>query len=482
MFNFIRRSLKRNFGVDKEYYRIIDNMFGFIPNNIELYKMALIHKSASQSVSGYQINNERLEYLGDAVIECITSDHLYISYPKCHEGTLTQLRSKIVSRQSLNDLARKIGLDKYIFCHSSAGGAQKHIYGDAFEAMMGAIYLDQGYDFANRLLINNLYKKHIDLDDITHSENDYKSRLIEWCQKNHHSIVFKSRRSSESRPSAPVFLTTVLIDNIEMGHGRGDSKKCAEQEAARSVSNPFDDDRCSNLLDRLDRIDMRISDSKDGKGGKSDKGNDSSAGAGEKIGADGETPSRSSRRRRRRRRKSAANAANSTNGANSVESHVAEQHTDETTATPSAEAAVSTAESVAETPRETSPEEGVQQPKRRRGRPRKSIAAEAPAANTAANESSAVNPVENTAEKPAGRRRGRPRKNVETNIKPVAEVSSATDAPVIPDADAAESADKPARKRRGRPRKTEAEGQTAAEPRAEAADAAKPSATTEAIQ
>ena len=154
MFDFILRPLRRNFGRDKAYYRIIDDMFGFIPNNIELYKLALIHKSASLVLAdGRQINNERLEFLGDAVIEAVTSDYLYIEFPDRQEGFLTQLRSKIVSRQSLNTIARTIGLDRYVIANPTGSTNQKHIYGDAFEAMIGAIYLDQGYEFANRLLI-----------------------------------------------------------------------------------------------------------------------------------------------------------------------------------------------------------------------------------------------------------------------------------------------------------------------------------------
>ena len=157
MWNFVRRAVRRNYGQDKEYYRIIDELFGFVPHNIELYKLALIHKSASLVLAdGRQINNERLEFLGDAVIEAVTSDYLYIEFPDRQEGFLTQLRSKIVSRQSLNTIARTIGLDRYVIANPTGSTNQKHIYGDAFEAMIGAIYLDQGYEFANRLLINNI--------------------------------------------------------------------------------------------------------------------------------------------------------------------------------------------------------------------------------------------------------------------------------------------------------------------------------------
>mgnify|MGYP002095746888 CR=1 FL=1 len=162
MFDFILRPLRRNFGRDKAYYRIIDDMFGFIPNNIELYKLALIHKSASLVLEdGRAINNERLEFLGDAVIEAVTSDYLFIEYPDRDEGFLTQLRSKIVSRQSLNVLAVNIGLDRHVISNGSTSVTQKHIYGDAFEAMIGAVYLDQGYEFVNQIVGGSIPKEYI---------------------------------------------------------------------------------------------------------------------------------------------------------------------------------------------------------------------------------------------------------------------------------------------------------------------------------
>ena len=196
MIDFLLRPIRRNFGRDRAYYRIVDDLFGFIPHNVELYKLALIHKSASLVLEdGRQINNERLEYLGDAVIEAVTSDYLYIEFPDRDEGFMTKLRSKIVSRQSLNAIARQIGLDRYVILDGSNNTlAQKHIFGDAFEAMMGAIYLDQGYNFVNRLLINRLFREHLSLEELTESENDFKSRLIEWCQKNHHTIRFRTTR------------------------------------------------------------------------------------------------------------------------------------------------------------------------------------------------------------------------------------------------------------------------------------------------
>lgn len=233
-------------------------MFGFIPHNIELYKLALIHKSASVKLdTGRQINNERLEYLGDAVIEAVTSDFLFIEYPDRDEGFLTQLRSRIVSRQSLNKLAVHLGLDQHLISQHKSGSVQKHLYGDAFEAMMGAIYLDQGYDFVNRLLINDIYMRFLNLEDITFSETDFKSRLIEWCQKHHYQIEFNTSRDASSRADHPVFATTVLIDGMEMGHGSGETKKESEQRAAFSMANYMTDEKCASLLDKFDKLDRQ---------------------------------------------------------------------------------------------------------------------------------------------------------------------------------------------------------------------------------
>lgn len=255
MIDFLLRPLRRNFGRDRAYYRIVDDLFGFIPHNVELYKLALIHKSASLVLEdGRAINNERLEYLGDAVIEAVTSDYLFIEYPERDEGFMTQLRSKIVSRQSLNALAVRLGLDRHVISNAGAGIAQKHIFGDAFEAMMGAIYLDQGYDFVNRLLINRIYYSYLNLDELTTSETDFKSRLIEWGQKNRHRVVFQTETEKGSSSNHPVFYSKVLVDDMEVGHGAGDSKKEAEQHAAFSVSQYLTDEQCASLLDKVDRL------------------------------------------------------------------------------------------------------------------------------------------------------------------------------------------------------------------------------------
>lgn len=263
MIDFILRPIRRRFGKDRKFYAAIDDMFGFIPHNIELYKLALIHKSASVTLDdGRQINNERLEFLGDAVIESVTSDYLFIEFPDQNEGFLTQLRSKMVSRQSLNEVAKRLKLDTHVITHSSASFSQKHIYGDAFEAMMGAIYLDQGYDFVNRLLINRIFGDYLRTGALLEEETDFKSRLIEWCQKNHHTIRFITSHDRSYSSSHPVFICKVLIDDIEAGYGSGDSKKEAEQHAAFSVSQGFREEDCAKLFDRLDAIERGLTPSR----------------------------------------------------------------------------------------------------------------------------------------------------------------------------------------------------------------------------
>jgi len=255
VFDLIRRFWKKRFGPDREYYSVIDDIFGICPENIELYKLALIHKSASLFLDdGRQLNNERLEFLGDAILESIVSDYLFIEYPDASEGALTQLRAKIVSRHSLNQLAVRIGLDKHVVSHSNGQLSQKHIFGDALEAMIGAIYLDKGYNLVNRLVINDLIGHNIDLDEVATEECDFKSRLIEWCQKNRQSISFRTTPASNYSESHPVFVSTVVIDGIDVGQGSGDSKKEAEQNAAGSVWQIMSDNEFGDqLLEYVDK-------------------------------------------------------------------------------------------------------------------------------------------------------------------------------------------------------------------------------------
>ena len=232
--NFLLRPFRLRFGADKEYYRAIHNVFGICPDNIELYKLALIHRSASITLEdGRTMNNERLEFLGDAVLESIVSDYLFIEFPDKSEGFLTKLRSKIVSRSTLNNISTEIGLSRYVVLQHHAAHSQKHLYGDAFEAMIGAIYLDKGYNFINRLVINKILKERFNIDELIQTETDFKSRIIEWAQKNHKHIRFDTEPDVSFSENMPVFKSTIVISNNAESCGGGSSKKEAEQAAAK---------------------------------------------------------------------------------------------------------------------------------------------------------------------------------------------------------------------------------------------------------
>lgn len=245
---------RKRFGSQKHFYKIIDDIFGIFPHNIELYKLALVHRSASVSLpDGSVVNNERLEFLGDAVLESIVSDYLFIEYPQANEGFLTQMRSKLVSRQTLNRLCVEIGLSEHIVAHAGGNFIQKNLNGDALEAMIGAIYLDKGYNFTNRFIINRLIPEYVDLTELTFTETDYKSRLIEWCQKNKHSIHFDTSIGDNSSMHSPMFRSSAIIDDMELGYGIGASKKEAEQRASFAVSRALSESAGDTILEWVDK-------------------------------------------------------------------------------------------------------------------------------------------------------------------------------------------------------------------------------------
>lgn len=249
MFGLFRRRKKE----DREFYRLLKDIFGLKPNNVELYKLALIHRSASQFLKkGVPINNERLEFLGDAVIESVVSDFLFIEFPHESEGFLTQMRSRLVNRATLNELCKDIGLAKHIRSNAGGGGEQKNLNGDAFEAIIGAMYLDKGYEFTNRTLIR-LISKNITRDEMTTTETDFKSRLIEWCQRGRHHIRFSTSFGQGASRNAPQFKSVAMIDGMEIGYGLGASKKEAEQRAAYSVLQALDDETGDAILEMVDK-------------------------------------------------------------------------------------------------------------------------------------------------------------------------------------------------------------------------------------
>lgn len=235
MYSSLFRLLKNRFGKDKEFYAYLRKTLGFVPRKFELYKLAFIHKSASQRVrNGSDTNNERLEYLGDAVLDAIVADYIFTVFPYEDEGFLTKLRAKIVNRTQLDYLADKIEMHRFMQSQV-ANGRSNHIYGNAFEALIGAAYLDRGYNMTKKFFLYRLLESHIDLNKLVNTETDYKSRIIEWSQKNKKEIDFQIEEKEIEESHTPIFVSTVMIDEEIIGEGSGNSKKEASQKAARQA-------------------------------------------------------------------------------------------------------------------------------------------------------------------------------------------------------------------------------------------------------
>lgn len=209
-------------------------MLGFCPGNLKLYEIAFIHKSASAtSKKGQIINNERLEYLGDAILGAIIADCLYTMFPKKDEGFLTQLRAKIVKRKQLNKVAASMGITSLLISNTNSSPSKFNLLGNAFEALVGAIYLDKGYYRTKKFMVRKILRTHLDLDKLANKESDFKSRIIEWAQKNKQKITFVNHEETLSGYRDPVFISQIMLTDRELGSGKGSSKKDAEQKAAR---------------------------------------------------------------------------------------------------------------------------------------------------------------------------------------------------------------------------------------------------------
>lgn len=197
---------------NKKYlYLSIKNIFGFYPKNVFLYQLALRHKSVSkQNIEGKKINNERLEYLGDAILGSIVAEFLFKKFPYNNEGFLTEMRSKIVSRASLNKLSQKLGLDQLIDLDHNSHSIYRSIKGDAFEAFVGAIYLDRGYNFTKRIIVNRIITNNYNLDELINSGINYKSRLIEWGQKEKKSVEYKVIKQSGNGYKKQYFVEVLI--------------------------------------------------------------------------------------------------------------------------------------------------------------------------------------------------------------------------------------------------------------------------------
>ena len=231
MFTGIVAFLKYVFRLDKRFSKSIKKITGYYPNHLDHYKTALIHRSKSlRAKGGFLINNERLEFLGDSVLDLLIGEYLYKKFPDKQEGYLTQCRSRIVNGDNLSELTKHIGLDKLVKSSVKTSIKGVHLYGDAFEAFLGALFLDRGFKVAGKFIYKTVLPNYIDLVEVEHHNHNYKSQMIEWGQKNRYTVSFKTALDA---PGSKYFLSLVFIDGKEMGSGVGISKKEAEQLASK---------------------------------------------------------------------------------------------------------------------------------------------------------------------------------------------------------------------------------------------------------
>ncbi len=231
----ICNKLRIHFSPDKELYQSVRNIFGYYPSNIHLYKLAFRHKSATtKKLNGIRLNNERLEYLGDAILSAVIADFLFKSFPYKNEGFLTEMRSKIVSRVSLNKLSIKLGLHQLIMMGTAPSSKAKSAGGDAFEALIGALYLDKGYNFTKKIILTRIVNLHFDLEQLITSEISYKSKLNEWAQKAKRNAVFNVEGEIGEKHKKQ-YLIAVVIDNEIIAKAQDYSIKGAENLAAEKA-------------------------------------------------------------------------------------------------------------------------------------------------------------------------------------------------------------------------------------------------------
>ena len=219
---------------DRESYLLLYSILGFLPGDISLYRLAMTHSSSSQRKGRKPLCNERLEFLGDAVLSSVTSDFLYSRFRNEREGFLSKSRSNLVCRERLNGLAMDIGIDKFI---TACGVPQTHnsyIYGNALEALIGAIYVDKGYKQCRRFLLDKVFSRIDDIEEVVKSDKNYKSHLIEWSQKQHRQVEFRITHE-ELRKDGVYFVCDAEVDGVVYGSGEGFSKRESQQKAAREA-------------------------------------------------------------------------------------------------------------------------------------------------------------------------------------------------------------------------------------------------------
>lgn len=227
--------LKFLFSKDRAFASSLKNLLGFYPRNIAVYHLAFRHRStAEEHPSGVKLSNERLEYLGDAVLGAIIAELLFKKFPFKEEGFLTEMRSRIVNREHLNRLSMKLGINHFMNGSIDPAAKSRSVYGDAFEALIGAVYIDQGYNVTKKLVLNRIVRHHIDLDEMESLDVNFKSKLINWGQRERKAVDFEFLEEVENGGKR-LLRVRVMVDGVEMARGEDYSKKRAEQIAAEKA-------------------------------------------------------------------------------------------------------------------------------------------------------------------------------------------------------------------------------------------------------
>ena len=231
--NIIDR-IKLPFRKEKELYVALYNIIGFYPHDISLYKLALMHKSMyKRNAKGKPVNNERLEFLGDAVLDAAVGDIVYRHFPGKREGFLTNTRSKLVQRETLGRLAQEMGITQLILSSGRSMSHNSYMGGNAFEALVGALYLDRGYDACMQFLQKRILNQMINIDKVAYKEVNFKSKLIEWAQKNRVRLDFRLVEQHKDNNGSPVFTYMVEMEGVDGCDATGYSKKESQQMASK---------------------------------------------------------------------------------------------------------------------------------------------------------------------------------------------------------------------------------------------------------
>lgn len=233
MLRLLLRLNNRFFHPEKDFANKIRPLVGFTPANLSIFKLAFSHKSNPSEKAYAMQNNERLEFLGDAVLGTIVAEYLFIKYPHANEGFLTKMRSKIVKRNTLNKIGDKMGLDMLLSDYSQTR-LSRSMLGNAVEALVGAVYLEKGYVATKRFVVKKILRNYVDVHELESYDDNYKSQLLEWCQKNGQTVSYKlvARYKFEKRDR---FKVAVMVDNKKIATADDFNKKSAEQTASEKA-------------------------------------------------------------------------------------------------------------------------------------------------------------------------------------------------------------------------------------------------------